>query len=171
MSALANTPTNTNFLSPLGFKFQIKKAPHVNFFVQAAALPSLSLGEANVPTPFVRIPYAGDHLDFGTFDITFKIDEKMESYLEIYNWMIQIGKPETFQQYAAIDGQEQGFGVYSDLTLTVLSSAMRPLHEITYIDAFPIQLTEVMFDTRSQDVEYVEATASFRYRNFTITSL
>lgn len=139
--------------------------------MQSASLPSVSLGEANVPTPFIRQPFAGDHIDYGTLSITFKIDESMESYMEIYNWMIGIGKPENYDQYKAIDSRPTGEGVYSDVTLTVLSSAMRPLHEIIYQNAFPIQLTDVTFDTRANDVDYVEATATFRFSNITYNRL
>jgi hypothetical protein len=42
MSSIDNTPENKNFLSPLNFRFQIKKAPHVNFFVQSVNIPAIS---------------------------------------------------------------------------------------------------------------------------------
>lgn len=172
MTAINNTPTNTNFLSPLGFRFQIKKAPHINFFVQSVSLPSLQLGEATVPTPFVRVPMAGDHMTFGDFNLTFKVDESMKSYLEIFNWIVGIGKPNSYQQYKdLVQNAGPGEGVYSDITLTVLSSSMRPIHEIIMVDAFPVSLTEMVFDSRMSDVDYLEATASFRFREFTITSL
>ena len=38
-------PKTTNFLSPLGAKFSIKKLPTVNFFVQGVAIPSIVVGE------------------------------------------------------------------------------------------------------------------------------
>ena len=45
-------PKTTNFLSPLGAKFSIKKLPTVNFFVQGVAVPSIVVGEIPVGTPF-----------------------------------------------------------------------------------------------------------------------
>ena len=48
MSILDTQPTNKNFLSPLGFRFTIKKAPNLNFFVQSVNIPTLSLGTVDV---------------------------------------------------------------------------------------------------------------------------
>lgn len=172
MSIINNTPVNTNFLSPLGFKFQIKKAPHVNFFVQSVSLPSIQVGEAAVPTPFIRMPFAGDHMTFGDLTVTFKVDESMVSYLEIYNWMVGIGKPDNYEQYRQlVSNPEPGTGVYSDLNLTILSSSMRALHEVNFKDAFPVGLTELVFDSRMQDVDYLEATVTFRFTKFDIITL
>jgi hypothetical protein len=64
-----------------------------------------------------------------------------------------------------------GEGIYSDCTLTILSSAMNPNMEITFIDAYPISLADLTFDTREQDVNYLETTATFAYRKFNIASL
>ena len=43
MSILTDQPDNQNFLSPVGYKFQIKKTPKTNYFVQAVNLPSVSV--------------------------------------------------------------------------------------------------------------------------------
>lgn len=171
MTAIAKTPTNVNFLSPLGFKFQIKKAPNISFFVQSVTLPSLQAGNPNVPTPFIRMPLAGDHMEFGDFSITFKVDEDLESYLEIYNWMVGIGKPDAYEQYKQLSIKPDGEGIYSDLTLTILNSSMHAKHEVVMIDAFPTFLSELTFDSRMSDVDYVEATATFKFRKFNITTL
>lgn len=173
MSIVTTTPTNTNFLSPLGFRFQIKKTPHVNYFVQAVNLPSMALGFTSIPSPFIKIPVPGDHLQFGDLDITFKVDEDMKNYLEIYNWMLGIGKPNDYQQYAALKNQDQGSGegILSDLTLTVLSSAMNPIYEITFVDAYPTSLSGLQFTSELADVEYLQSTVSFQYRIFNITAL
>jgi hypothetical protein len=174
--AITNTePTNKNFLSPLGFKFNIKKTPNVNYFVQAVNLPNVNLGETNFPTPFRRIPIAGDHIEYGDLIITFKVDENMANYLEIFNWIKAIGFPDNFDQHKEVDPKfvsaGSGAGVYSDATLTILSSAMNPINQINFEDAFPVALTDFNFDSRNTDVEYVEATATFKFKTFQITPL
>ena len=45
MAALDKTPANKNFLNPLNFKFQIQRAPNVNFFIQKINIPSITLPE------------------------------------------------------------------------------------------------------------------------------
>ncbi len=157
-------PSNKNFLSPLGFKFSIKKTPHVNYFVQSVSLPGVSLGSANMPSPFVRIPIAGDHIGYGDLQITFKIDEDMANYLEIFNWIKQIGFPDNFDQYDPA-------GVYSDATLTILSSAMNAKFEVNFVDMYPTDLGGFNFNTVAADVDYVETIATFRFRTFNINRL
>lgn len=173
MTMIASTPSNKNFLSPLGFKFSIKRAPHVNYFVQSVSLPSVSVGEFSFPTPFVKMPIAGDHLTFTPLDLTFKVDEDLQGYLEIFNWIQAIGFPDNFDQHKLLTEvlPGDGNGVYSDLSLTVLSSAMNPIHEVVFKDAYPSSLSSLVFDTKMQDVDYLEATVTFAYRSYTINSL
>lgn len=173
MTAISNQPSNISFLSPLGFKFVIKKAPHVNFFVQSVNLPSVSLGEADVETPFSKIPFPGTKLTFGNLSVTFKIDEDMKNYLEMFNWMKELGFPDNFAQYQSIANRSiyTGDGVFSDITLLVTTSAMNPNIEITFFDCFPIDLSELSFDSTSADVDYLTATVTFANRRFDVRAL
>ena len=175
MTITATEPTKKNFLSPLGFKFSIKKTPNINYFVQSIEVPSMQLGEASLPTPFRRIPIAGDHIEYGDLVFTFKVDESMNNYLEIYNWIKAIGFPDNFDQHKAVDPKfvrpYTGEGIYSDASLIVLSSSMNPITEITFKDIFPTSLSNFSFDSRMMDVDYIEATAEFKFRTFDITPL
>ena len=56
MTAVDNTPSNKNFLSPLNFKFAIKRSPHVNFFIQKVNIPDIKLNPTVYPNPMVNIP-------------------------------------------------------------------------------------------------------------------
>ena len=67
--ALRDQPDNTQFLSPLGFNFSIKKLPNTNYFVQAVNVPTVQMGDAVLPTPFVNIPTIGDRMAFAEFVI------------------------------------------------------------------------------------------------------
>jgi hypothetical protein len=172
MSAIDNTPTNKNFLSPLNFKFIMKRAPHVNFFVQKVNIPAISLAEVNTPNPLLRIPEPGDHLDFDELRVSFRVDEDLQNYLEIQNWLRSIGK-QSFQQYGAIASKKiySGESIKSEISLTVLTSAKRPNYEIVFQDAFPTGLSSIEFDTSFEDVLYLEADASFRYTKYEITRI
>jgi hypothetical protein len=173
MSVLDNQPLDQSFLSPLGFKLQIKKTPTVNYFVQKASIPSITLGAADVDTPFTKIPFPGTKLTFGNLQVTFKVDENMLNYLEIYSWLRDVGFPDNFAQYSNIAGQQMtsGNGVFSDITLIVLSSAMNPNMEITFFDCFPVDLSELEFDSTLSDVDYLTATVTFALRRFDVKAL
>jgi hypothetical protein len=173
MSAIDNTPSNRNFLSPLNFKFQIKKAPHVNFFIQKVNIPSINLPPAVSPNPFVNIPLPGEHLTYGELNITFKVDEDLQNYLEIHNWITGLGKPEEFEQYKNIADKKEwtGEGIYSDISVIVLSSTKSANYEIVYVDGYPVSLSGLEFNTIDSDVNYITATASFKYTYYNIIKI
>lgn len=173
MSAIDNTPSNRNFLSPLNFKFQIKKAPHVNFFIQKVNIPSLNLQPAVSPNPFVNIPLPGEHLTYGELQITFKVDEDLQNYLEIHNWLTGLGKPEEFDQYKTLADKKEwtGDGIYSDISVIVLSSTKSANYEIVYIDGYPVSLSGLEFNTIDSDVNYIAATATFKYTYYNINKI
>ncbi len=58
---------NRNFLSPLGFKFTLNRAPKVAFFGNSANIPSMTLGVA-VQTNYLKdIDTPGDKIVFEDF--------------------------------------------------------------------------------------------------------
>jgi hypothetical protein len=171
-----NQPTNLNFLSPTGYKLLLSRAPTVEFMVQRVSLPTLTLPVTYQPNPFVAIPRPGDHLEFGQLSVTFKVNENLDNYLEIYNWMIALGKPEQYSQYTLKDrpyqdASEQKQTVASDITLTFLTSAMNGNLEFTMRDCFPISLTDLEVDSTVSDVEYITASATFALRDYTINKI
>lgn len=167
-------PTNINYLSPLGYKFTINKLPNLEYFVQEVEFPRLSLNVTNdIQTPFNKIIVPGDHLSFDNFAVTFKIDEDMTSYIELYNWITSVGFPDSFDQYKAIaqNSATSGKGVIVDADLIILNSAMRPNIKITFTDVLPVTLSGFNFDSTMEDVRYLTSTVTFKYREYTITKL
>ena len=164
--------TNRNFLSPLNFKFVMKRAPHVNFFIQKVTIPGVSLSSVTTPNPLLRIPEPGDHLDFEEMSISFRVDEDLKNYMEIHNWLRSIGK-QSFEQYGSISRSPSYLGesIKSVISLTVLSSAKRPNYEITFEDAFPTRISSIEFDTSMEDISYIEAEASFNYTKYEIAKV
>lgn len=173
MSATDNTPENKNFLSPLNFKFQVKKCPHVNFFIQKVSIPTIELPPPKFVNPMVNIPLPGDHMTYSDFSITFKVDEDLENYLEIHKWIKALGKPSTFQERKEIREKKQytGDGEKSDLSLMILSSTYAPNYEVVLIDAFPVSLSGINFNTVDDDVTYLNATAVFKYTYYDINKV
>jgi len=170
MTALDNIPENKNFLSPLGFKFQIKKSPHLNFFVQNVNIPGITLAPPTSGNPFVRLSYPGDHIQYDDIMVSFKVDEDLQNYLEIHNWIRDLGFPNKFDEYRRIQkvAPTTGLGIRSDISLIILSSAKNPIYDVTFKDTFPVSLSSLIFDTTSNDVNYIEASATFRYTSFDI---
>lgn len=178
MAITSNQPENQNLLSPLGFKFSIKKTPHINWFVQGINVPALTLPAAVIETPFKRIPLSGEKMEFDPFTINFKVDEDMQNYIEIYTWLVGTAFPDNFDQYFGRAPNQTTASIYangdnikSDANLLILNSKMNPILEITFIDVAPTELGELRFDATLTDVDYITATATFSYRYFTLKQL
>ena len=97
-----NQIQNRNFLSPIGFKFALGKTPKVDFFCTNTRIPELSLGLAKQPTYLKDLDIPGEKLTFGDLTLRFLVDENMENYMAIHNWLTGLGFPETTQDYAAL---------------------------------------------------------------------
>lgn len=177
MSAIDNIPSNKNFLSPLGFVFNIKKTPHVNYFIQSATLPGVKLGQSDIQTPFNKIPLPGDHLEFSNFEITFRVDEDLKNYEEIFFWMVALGFPDNFTQFSKIADKRGSFGggvsnratgegIYSEISLAILNSVKAPIVEFVFQNAYPVQMSDITFDTKMTDVDYIDCTVTFGYDSY-----
>lgn len=169
---MSDQVTNKNFLSPINFKFTLKRAPHVNFFVQKVNLPGLSLPDIDVNNPLIRVPYPGDHLLYDELDVSFKVDEDLRNYMELHEWLRALGK-RSYDEYKTLasKGLTTGEAIRSDMTLTILTSNRNANYSVTFKDAFPTKLSGIGFDVTSEDVDYVEASATFRYVTYDIVKV
>ena len=169
-------PSNINPLSPTGFSLSIQKLPDVSFFTQEVTLPSVDLPPVDMNTPLSRISLTGETLSYGDFSINFLIDEDMNNYSAIYNWLKGLGFPQDHEQYTNyIDGEKQSRNMYSrsenlltysDGTLSILGSNNTTIKTFTFIDLHPVSLSSLQFTANATDVNYLVGTASFRYTYF-----
>ena len=71
--------TNKNFLSPIGFVFVLDKAKRVSFLCQKAEIPSLTVGNIDIPTRgMARIPVEGN-IVYGDLSLEFVVDEDLQN--------------------------------------------------------------------------------------------
>ena len=92
-------PSKRDYASPVQFRFKMTKLPLVEFFVQSANLPGISLGSAQQNTPLYDIPIPGDKLDYDNLTIQFLVDENLENYREIHGWLTGLGFPKDHEQF------------------------------------------------------------------------
>ena len=182
---LARQPTELDYADPTKFKFSITKLPKVEFFTTAANLPGINLGESIFPTPFKQIPVQGDDLTFDNLEITFLVDEKLENYRELHQWLVGIGFPKARTQFSSFKRDEaQAFptgesvrgdvtnpgtptgiqAMFGDATLTVMTAKNNPVMEVRFSDLYPVALSGLSFNQQETDVTYLTATATFTYK-------
>jgi len=158
---------NRNFLSPLGFKFNLARTPKVDFFSKTLNIPGINLGVAIQPTYLKDIPIPGDKLVFDDFRLTFNIDENLENYNTIQNWMRGLGYPESVYEYSEWkqsdpNNPNQDPNV-SDATLMIYNSNFQPSSLVKFQGLFPTSLSDIDFDATQADVQYAVATVTFKY--------
>ena len=173
-SAFGKQIANRNFLSGVAFKFNLAKFPKVDFFSNSARIPELNLELTTQASYLKNIDVPGERLTYGDFTLRFLVDENMENYISVYNWLTGLGFPETTKEFAELikdkDGQRDPKEAFCDGTLRILNSNYREVAKVSFNDLFPISLTSLDFDATNTDVQYFTAEATFKYTVYKITS-
>jgi len=137
-----NQIENRNYLSPIGFRFALSRFPKVAFFSNRANIPGLTLGVAEQPTYLKDIDIPGDKIVFQDFTLSFMVDENLENYMEIQNWIRGLGYPESLQEIYDFQKNNDKFdqpyksqmNLYSDGSLIVLSSSQNANFKVNFKD-------------------------------------
>jgi|TARA_B100000035_G_scaffold304198_1_gene303656 hypothetical protein len=161
--------TNNNYLSPIGFLFVLDKAKKVSFLCQRASIPDLTLGNVDLPTRgLVPIPTEGN-IQYGELTIDFIVDENLENYMQIHNWMRALGTPQSIDDRTVFKAQEEparGLGNeyrYSDGSLMILNNNNNSNFDVVFKSLWPINLSTLSFDVTGSDNEFFTASATFKY--------
>ena len=166
-SAFGKQIQNRNFLSGVAFKFNLTKFPKVDFFSNSARIPELNLELTTQASYLKNIDVPGERLSYGDFTLRFLVDENMENYQSIYDWLTGLGFPETTKEFAEIikdkDGQRDPKEAFCDGTLRILNSNFREVGKVKFNDLFPISITSLEFDATNTDVQFFTAEATFKY--------
>jgi hypothetical protein len=167
-----NQIENRNFLSPIGFKFTLAKYPKISFFSNSTRIPEINMGTAIQPTYLKDLDVPGDKLSYGDFSLRFLVDENMENYMAVHNWLTGLGYPETTQQFKDLTTNDDGVRdlkeQFSDGSLHILNSNFRTQAIVKFRDLFPISLTSLEFEASDTDVNYFTAEVSFKYTVYNI---
>jgi hypothetical protein len=189
---VSRQPEKLDYASPTQFKFGIHQLPKVEFFTVGANLPGINLGDAIFPTPFKDIPVMGDRLTYDNITIEFIVDEYLENYRSLHEWMTAIGFPKDRKQFAdfranksntpsSTQGVSQDIGdvqpstaanaLFSDAYLTILSNKNNPVLEVNFHNCYPVALGGLTYSQQETDVEYMTTSATFSYQIYEFREL
>jgi hypothetical protein len=168
----SNQIQNRNFLSPVGFKFTIAKEPKVAFFCNTARIPEITLPTTTQPSYLKDIDIPGEKLSYGDLNLRFLVDENLENYMKVHNWLTGLGYPETTDQFAQLAKNKLGIfdekAVFSDGSLHILDSNYQDVAIVKFRDLFPVSLSSLDFDATMTDIQYFTAEVSFKYTIYDI---
>ena len=176
-------PTVFDYATGTQWRLAFNRLPKTTWFCTAANIPGISLGEAQYPTPMSDMFITGDKLTFETLNITFIVDEELQNYRELWDWITGIGFPVKHSEWetalAKGDGAIRTLAapdddprtkitfeesqLYSDATLIVYNSKNIPKVEVKFKNMFPTSLSSLEYSQELTDVEYFKASATFRY--------
>jgi len=192
MASVKRQPDKLDYASPTQFRFGIHQLPKVEFFSTAATIPAIALSDVLIPTPFKSIPMMGDQLTYDNLSVSFIVDEYLENFLSIHEWMTAIGFPKSRTQFsefksntsntpssAAIKSNDIGDvqkptpsnALFSDATLTVLSNKNNPIVNVFFRDLYPVAMTGLSYNQGATDVEYLTAEITFAYQLYEIETI
>ena len=157
------------------------------------SIPGISLGSGTQPTSLVDVPIPGDKISYQSLDISFLVDENLNNYKEIHDWLLGLGFPQNHTQFAdlqaagadrfpgstkssAVTGTSTPVplaegGIYSDATLTVLNSKNIAKTEIRFQNLYPTSLGSLSYSVQATDVDYLQASVSFNYMYYEIVQI
>ena len=192
MASVKRQPDKLDYASPTQFRFGIHQLPKVEFFSTAATIPALALSDVIVPTPFKSIPMMGDQLTYDNLSVSFIVDEYLENYLSIHEWMTAIGFPKNRTQFSQFKSNTSNTpstasspsrdigdvqkptsanALFSDATLTVLSNKNNPIVNVFFRDLYPVAMTGLSYNQAATDVEYLTAEITFAYQLYEIETI
>jgi hypothetical protein len=177
MTALTRNPTNPNPLQPNKFLLNFARLPNIQYFCQSVSVPGLSLSEAIITNPFVDIYSPGEKAIYDLLNVTFIVDEELKSWIEVHDWLRAMTFPTKYEEYRQlpslaknVDGDPK-FPQFSDASITIYSSSMKPYYRIKYIDVFPTTLSTFILNAQDGPDTIITADATFRYSYFDIEKL
>jgi hypothetical protein len=136
-----------NFASPAHFRFHCDKLPLLSKTIQKITPVNITLGDANVQTPFTKITQPGN-IRYSDIELEFKVLEDYSNYLEIVDWMNELGHPVSTTQFKDST---------IDATILPLTGNRTTAMTISIEDIQPGFLSLPTFDTTVPTVTYMTA--------------
>lgn len=168
---MADFTCDPTYLSPTGFKVALdrKNYPNIQFFAQQVMHPAMDI---NVSEQSYRrigaVVTPGDTINFGTLTMDILMDENMNVYQEIYDWMHRLVETETKANTGRMFSGDDDLSSYCDIRVSVLTSHNNISRTIRYINALPTSLGDIAFAS-TQEGQYITFPASFRFDYFELT--
>ena len=183
----SHQPTTFDYAGGTTWRMTIERIPLVTWFLTSAQVPGVNLGQAMFPTPLIDQQLPGDKLTFEPLNVTFLVDENLENYRELWDWIVGMGFPQQHPQYETVLGQsnrstlytrsedaDPRYGavshdsaLYSDATLIIYNSKNIPKLNVNLKEMYPTSLSSLEYSNADADVDYLTGIVTFNYQYYT----
>lgn len=151
-----------NYLLPTKASLDVIGASGFSLNVQTFQIPTIFGYVAEQPTPNAIRPLPGNKMIYDTLKISFLVNENLEAWLEMHNWIRGCYAPENTSEF-------KDKKLYlEEIVLTTYSSANNPLFKFRFHDAFPVRLDEISFNIQQETAEPVKSKVEFSYLRYDV---
>ena len=174
---------NVNELKENKFRLLIRSLPNTIYFSRSVNLPGINQSSIDVSSPINNYNLGSSRLVYDELSVEFAIQESLENYLEIFNWIVSITAPEKYEQYQSFkiekaeDPRKYNTSPYkpynknvSDATLITLSNSHNSYLEFSFKNIFPISLSGINFNEATDSNNVLFATATFKIDSFSLSN-
>lgn len=159
--------TQLNLQKPTNHLFQITR-PNLKTFtyqVQAVTLPGFSASTAAGPAPKISdFSVIGTSAIYGDLVLSILLDENMDTYFEIYQWLKELVEPEKGTPVKFNDSVAEAV-----LYILTNNKTLNNDFAVNFHKLWPYAISEIPFDATTSDDAPLSFTATFKYRTFDIT--
>ena len=134
---------------------------------KSANIPGISLPNWKQMTSLNPVSRSGLNLEYEDLQITFIVDEDLNNWSELNNWMRQMAMVKSSVDYQVVKNETlqpgpEG-GLVSDAELVILTNESVPNMVFFFRNAFPISLSGISLTQDTQNPEAQECTVTFTY--------
>jgi hypothetical protein len=153
-----------NNLTNNKFRFILTRCPTMTYFCQRANVPSIAFGTSiQSNSTGITMKRPGTSYVYEDLEVGFAVDENVKNWLEIHNWIRDLGVSYQGSTEVLRDKQK-----VCSAYLLIMNSDYRSIMAVKYKNVYPTYLSGIDFDSSVTDSQNVIATATFAYTHYEI---
>lgn len=149
--------TTKNFNPAVGSSFllELPNNPGINYFVQTAEVPGLTMGGIDTPYKNHQGVQPSNRIDFDPLNVTFLVDENWNNWWSLLLWMYKIrtGKVSINDEMV-------------DITLHLVNTNKNLNKRLKFFGAFPTMVSSMQLDSTNIESNVLVCSATFRYQYY-----
>lgn len=157
-----------NYMYPINFTGSIRRLENTTFHLQRTNVPALTGNAVVVNTRLNPLRVGYDSLGYHELNWSFMVDENLNNYMELFDWMHGIAFPQDHSQYFGDRTPEVPSSLTSDISVMIQNSSKNNIATVTFKDAFPTSLGDLNFDATVSESMPLICEVSFNYNYYEI---
>lgn len=166
LQATGSVLGSVNLLQPTGFRVVVDRRNFQNleFFCQSVTIPAINVNAVDMPYKYVsRVPFEGDKLTFSELTLNILMDEDLNAYTEMYNWLHRIVRTD---RVMPTDRTEETPPTVADINVSILTSHNNIGRSIRFYDCVPTSIGDISLDASQSAGAPIIISASFAFSYF-----